>query len=109
MENMANHGIPNGVYDIMVSASAQNEANMKTIEALTKGYTELKEKYEGPGKFAKEESRFVDPSVRIIDSGSKRKEMEPAQEKVPLGMWDAFGDDIARIGYSNQPDLLSGM
>lgn len=105
---MANHGIPNGVYDIMVSASAQNEANMKTIEALTKGYTELKEKYEGAGKFAKESSRFVDPTVKIIESGTKRKATEPAQDKVPLGMWDAFGEDIARVGYSNQKDLFAG-
>ncbi len=104
---MANHGIPNGVYDIMVSASAQNEANMRTIEALTKGYTELKEKYEGPGQFASESSRFVDPSVRIIDVGTKRKAVDPPTNKVPLGMWDAFGEDIAKIGYSNMPDLLS--
>lgn len=107
---MANNGLPNGIYDIMVSASAQNEANMRTIEALTKGYTELKEKYEGPGQFASESSRFVDPSIRIIESGSKRKAVEPpAQNKVPLGMWDAFGEDIAKIGYSNQKDLFTGI
>ena len=106
---MANHGIPNGVYDIMVSASAQNETNMRTIEALTKGYTELKDKYEGPGQFASETSRFVDPSVRILDAGSKRKAVEAPTNKVPLGMWDAFGEDIAKIGYSSQADLLSGI
>ena len=106
---MANHGIPNGVYDIMVSASANNENNMKTIEALTRGYTELKDKYEGPGQFASESSRFVDPSIRILDAGSKRKTTEhTSSNKVPLGMWDAFGDDIAKIGYSSQVDLLSG-
>lgn len=108
MENMANHGIPNGVYDIMVSASALHENNMKTIEALTKGYSELKNKYEGAGgQFATEASRFVDPNVRIIDAGSKRKKPDnETVEKVPVGMWDAFGDDIAKLGYNNQPDLF---
>jgi soluble cytochrome b562 len=108
IENMADHGIPNGVYDIMVSASAQNEQNMRTIEALTKGYTEMKEKYEGAGQFTKESSRFVDPTIKIVDAGSKRKTMETEENKVPLGLWDAFGDDIARVGYGHQKDLLSG-
>lgn len=35
IKNMANHGVPNGVFDIMVSASAQNLQNIKTIETLT--------------------------------------------------------------------------
>lgn len=105
---MANHGIPNGVYDIMVSASAQNENNMKTIEALTKGYTELKDKYEGPGKFATESSRFVDPTLHIIGAGAKRKTTETETEKVPVGMWDFFGETVAAAGYAAQPDLLSG-
>lgn len=109
MENMANHGIPNGVYDIMVSASAQNENNIRTIEALTKGYTELKDRYEGSGQFSTESSRFVDPSVKIMGVGSKRKTTETEDGKVPIGMWDAFGDDIARVGYSNQSDLLNGV
>lgn len=109
IENMADHGIPNGVYDIMVSASAQNEQNMRTIEALTKGYTELKDRYEGAGQFTKESSRFVDPTVKIVDAGSKRKTMETEENKVPLGLWDAFGEDIARVGYGHQKDLLSGM
>lgn len=109
MENMANHGIPNGVYDIMVSASAQNETNIRTIEALTKGYTELKDRYEGPGQFSADSSRFVDPSIKIMGAGSKRKTTETDEGKVPVGMWDAFGDDIAKIGYSNQSDLLSGV
>ena len=104
---MANSGTPNGVYDIMVSASAHNETNMRTIEALTKGYTELKDRYEGAGQFAAESSRFVDPSIRILDAGSKRKTTESSTNKVPMGMWDAFGDDIAKIGYSSQVDLLS--
>lgn len=108
IENMADHGIPNGVYDIMVSASAQNEQNMRTIEALTKGYTEMKEKYEGAGQFSKESSRFVDPTIKIIDAGTKRKTMETEENKVPLGMWCAFGDEIARVGYGHQKDLLSG-
>lgn len=107
IENMANHGIPNGVYDIMVSASAQNLENMKTIEALTKGYTTLKDKYEGPGQFAQESSRFVDPTLKIVDAGSKRKQPEQVQDKVPLGMWDAFGDDIAKVGYLTQRDLFA--
>lgn len=108
IENMADHGIPNGVYDIMVSASAQNEQNMRTIEALTKGYTDLKDRYEGAGSFTKESSRFVDPTIKIIEAGSKRKTTEMDENKVPLSMWDAFGDDIARVGYGHQKDLLSG-
>lgn len=109
MENMANHGIPNGVYDIMVSASARNDNNMRTIEALTKGYSELKDRYEGPGQFASESSRFVDPTIKVVDAGSKRKAAEQdSKEKVPLGMWDAFGEDVARVGYGSLPDLLSG-
>lgn len=109
IENMANHGIPNGIYDIMVSASAQNLENMKTIETLTKGYATLKDKYEGPGQqFAQEGSRFVDPTIKIVDSGTKRKQPElSTQGKVPLGMWDAFGDDIAKFGYLSQTDLLN--
>lgn len=109
MENMANHGIPNGVYDIMVSASARNEHHVKTIEELTKNYNELKQKYEGPGQFSSEASRFVDPSINIIGAGSKRKTAETEEGKVPIGMWDAFGDDIAKIGYSGQPDLLGAV
>ena len=35
IKNMANHGVPNGIFDIMVSASAQNQLNIKTIETLT--------------------------------------------------------------------------
>lgn len=35
IKNMANHGVPNGIFDIMVSASAQNLQNIKTIETLT--------------------------------------------------------------------------
>lgn len=35
IKNMANHGVPNGVFDIMVSASAQNQLHIKTIETLT--------------------------------------------------------------------------
>lgn len=108
MQNMANHGIPNGVYDIMVSASAQNEQNMKTIEALTKGYTDLKDKYEGPGQFGNESSRFVDPTLNIIGAGTKRKTAETETEKVPVGMWDFFGETVAAAGYAAQPDLLSG-
>lgn len=89
----------------MVSASAKNEQNVRTIEALTKNYTTLKDKYEGPGEFAQESSRFVDPTLRIVESGTKRKEPEPL-EKVPLGMWDAFGEDVARMGYMNQSNLF---
>lgn len=108
MESMAENGIPNGVYDIMVRASAQNSTNIKTIEALTKGYTELKDKYEGPGQFATEASRFVDPSVSIVTAGSKRRQPDGAStDSVPVGIWDAFGADIAKLGYGNQPDLLS--
>lgn len=92
----------------MVSASNTNLQHMKTIEALTKGYSELKEKYEGPGKFASEASRFVDPTVSIISSGTKRKGPEQDMDKVPVGMWDAFGEDVARVGYATQPNLLLG-
>ena len=35
IKNMANHGVPNGIFDIMVSASAQNQQHIKTIETLT--------------------------------------------------------------------------
>jgi hypothetical protein len=104
MENMANNGIPNGVYDIMVSASAQNENNMRTIEALTKGYTDLKERYEGQGQFGSESSRFVDPTLRIVESGNKRKTPEG---EVSTNMWDAFGADIANLGYMGQSDLFA--
>lgn len=106
MENMANSGIPNGVYDIMVSASNTSMQHMKTIEALTKGYSDLKNKYEGPGQFATESSRFVDPTISIINSGTKRKEPDQDPDKVPMGMWDAFGDDVAKLGYANQTNLF---
>jgi hypothetical protein len=35
IKSMANHGVPNGVFDIMVSASAQNQQHIRTIETLT--------------------------------------------------------------------------
>ncbi len=35
IKNMANHGVPNGIFDIMVSASALNNQHIRTIETLT--------------------------------------------------------------------------
>jgi hypothetical protein len=35
IKNMANHGVPNGIFDIMVSASAMNQQHIRTIETLT--------------------------------------------------------------------------
>jgi len=106
--NMAKHGVPNGIYDIMVSASARNAEHVKAIEDLSRGYQSLRDRYEGSGQsFAQESSRFVDPALKIMEAGTKRKEPETEHGKVPIGMWDAFGEDIAKIGYMNQPDLFS--
>lgn len=106
IENMANHGIPNGVFDIVVSASAQNEHNMRTIEALTKGYTEIKERYEGSGSFTSESSRFVDPTVRIVAAGNKRKTAETEEGRMAKDPWYSFSEDVSKLCYADQADLL---
>lgn len=71
----------------------------------------LKNRYEGSGgQFASESSRIMP----ISSVGEKRKspEMEGGNggsngsNKLPLGMWDAFGDDISRFGYSDTKDMF---
>lgn len=108
LKNMANHGVPNGIFDIMVSASAQNAHHLKTIEDLTQSYATLKNRYEGAGpSFASEASRIVDPTLAIVHSaGDKRKAPETGAGRVPIGMWDAFGEDIAKFGYGQTQDVF---
>lgn len=72
----------------------------------------LKSKYEGAGgTFASESSRMMVPASSISDVliGEKRKSPEEGfgnGRKAPLGMWDAFGDDIAKFGYSDTKDVF---
>jgi hypothetical protein len=107
LKNMANHGVPNGIFDIMVSASAQNAVHLRTIEDLTQSYSALKNRYEGAGpSFAAESSRIVDPTLSIVNSaGDKRKAPETGAGRVPIGMWDAFGEDIAKVGYGQTQEV----
>jgi hypothetical protein len=78
----------------------------------------MKNKYEGAGgQFTTEASRIIP----ILASGEKRKMPDGGHDnyiahqhgsqqqqaiKAPLGMWDAFGDDIARFGYSDTKDMF---
>lgn len=74
----------------------------------------MRNKYEGAGgQFASESSRILPISA----IGEKRKTPDggygyPSSEnnggagKSPLGMWDAFGDDIAKFGYGDTKDVF---
>jgi hypothetical protein len=76
---------------------------------VIQGYNILKNRYEGAGgQFASEASRIMDVSA---GAGDKRKMPEGGhasthESKAPLGMWDAFGDDISKYGYSNVKDAF---
>lgn len=82
---------------------------------LVQGYNILKNKYEGAGgQFASESSRIIPSSnsASISDTiiGEKRKMPDGGYatntHKTPLGMWDAFGDDIAKYGYNDTKDVF---